>query len=166
MNRKTLLTAITGLSAMALAATCAPALAMGHHGHGHQGGDMQFFLLAHAAGITGAQIHAAFEAAGPTLKTDFQNLKTDKAAVDSCIIAGGTSGCTSQITAYATAQTALTQEKLSIWQGLFAKAPNAPAAVSLKGKLDNLNAEKRALVKGVFSSAENSDSFTPPASQQ
>ena len=51
--------------------------------------------------------------------------------------------------------------------GSFApKLHNAAAAVSLKGKLDNLNAEKRALLKGVFSSAENSDSATPPAAQE
>jgi hypothetical protein len=166
MNKKAILAMASGLSALALAATCGPALAFGHHGHGHGGGDRQFFLLAHAAGITGAQIHQAFETAGPTLKTDFQALKTDKAAVDSCIIAGGTAGCTSQINAYAAAQTALTQEKLSIWQGLFAKAPNASAAVSLKTNLDNLNAEKHALLKGVFSSAKDSDNPTPETSQQ
>jgi hypothetical protein len=166
MNRKSLLAAVSGLSALALAATCGPALAFGPHGHGHSGDDMQYGLLAHAAGITSAQIEAAFEAAGPTLHADGQTLRADKAAVDSCIIAGGTAGCSTQIAAYTAAKSALTQEQLSIWQGLFAKAPNANAAVSLKSNLDNLNTQKHNLIKQVFSSAKDSDSTSSQTSPE
>jgi hypothetical protein len=168
MNKKAILAMASGLSALALAATCGPALAFGPHGHGHghHGGDMQYFLLARAAGITGAQIHQAFETAGPTLKEDFQTLKTDKAAVDACIIAGTAGGCSTQIGKYITAQNALTQEKLSIWQGLFATPGlNNTAAINLKSNLEKLNADKRALLKGVFSSAKDSDS-TPDSALQ
>src|SRR6202023_3179795 len=104
-----------------------PALAYGHHGH-H--GDMQYGMLAHEAGLSRDQIHSAFK--GDTaLKTDFQNLKNAKKAMDTCIVAGNcTSGPTGQIAAYANAQQALTQEKMTVWQGLFAGAPNKAQAVS------------------------------------
>jgi hypothetical protein len=171
MNAKTLLATISGLSALTLVATCGPALAFGHHGHGHHHGDMEYGLLAHAAGITGEQIHTAFEAAAPTLKADFQSLKTAKTAMDACII-GGT--CTSsngqivEIAAYTNAKSKLTQDKLGVWQGLFAAngATKDNAAVTLKNSLDSLNAQKHALLKPLFSSANGYHSVTPPTSQQ
>ena len=45
-----------------------------------------------------------------------------------------------EIATYASAQSALTQEKMTVWQNLFKGAPNNAAAVSLKGQLDQLNA--------------------------
>jgi len=158
----------SGLSALALAATCGPALAFGHHGHRHHGGDMQFFLLAHAAGITGEQIHTAFKAAAPTLKADFENLKSTKKLADACIIAGTAAGCSTPIGNYSSAQSKLTLDKLGVWQTLFATngATKDAAAVTLKGNLENLDAQKRQLLHSVFSSAKNSDSATPESSQQ
>jgi len=154
---------VSGLAALGLAATCVPALAYGHHGH-H--GDMQYGMLAHAAGLTQEQIHSAFK--GDTaLKTDFQNLKSAKKAMDTCIIAGNcTSGANGQVATFANAQAALTQEKMNVWQGLFATAPNKAQAVSLQSQLDNLKAQKHALMHQMFSSNKGTDSVTPPAAQQ
>ena len=162
MNKKTLVATVTGLSALALTAIGGTALAYGHHGHGNHHGDMKFGLLAHAAGLTKDQIRTAFmdDAA---LKTDFESLKKAKMAVDSCIVAGT---CTNEITTFASAQQALTQEKLTVWQNLFKGAPNKAQAVSLKGQLDQLNAQKRQLLHQAFSSAKGTDSATPQTSQQ
>ena len=167
MNKKTLLAAIGGLSALALAATCAPALAMGHRGHGHHGGDMKFFLLAHAAGISGETIHTAFKN-DAALKTDFEALKTAKKAADTCIVAGNcTSGSSGQIATYAAAQSALAQEKLTVWQNIFAaKGVNNTAAVSLQTQLAQLDGQKRQLLHQAFGSTKGTDSVTPPAPQQ
>jgi hypothetical protein len=167
MNKKNLLAMASGLSALALVATCGPALASGHFGHrGHHGGDMQFRLLAHAAGITGEQIHAAFAAKASTLKSDFEAVKSTKKAADACIIAGNAS-CSTQISAYATAQSTLAQDKLSVWQGLFAAngTTKDAAAVSLKSNLDDLNAKKRQLLHSVFSSAEDTSVTEKPAQE-
>jgi len=160
MNRKTLVATVSGLSALALVAICGTAMAYGHHGHHH--GDMKFGLLAHAAGLTKDQIRTAFmnDAA---LKTDFENLKKAKMAVDSCIVAGT---CTNEITTFASAQQALTQEKLTVWQTLFKGAPNKSQAVSLKGQLDQLEAQKHQLLHQAFSSGKGTDNVTPPAPQQ
>src|ERR1700694_2788717 len=159
MNRKTVITMGSGLSALALAATCAPALAYGHHGH-HRG-DMRLGMLAHAAGLTTDQIHSAFKN-DVALKTDFENFKKAKTAVDSCIVAGT---CTNEIATYANAEQTLTQEKMTVWQNLFKGAPNKAQAVSLKGQLDQLNAQKHQIMHQVFSSAKSSDSSTPQAPQ-
>ena len=55
---------------------------------------------------------------------------------------------------------------MTVWQNLFKGAPNKASAVSLKGQLDQLNAQKHQLVHQAFSSAMGSDSITPPAAQQ
>ena len=166
MNSKKILASVSGLSALALVATCGSAFAFGHHGGHHHGSDMEFGMLAHAAGITGEQIHTAFKS-DTALKTDFETLKTAKTAMDACIIAGTcTSGSGGQVASYAAAQSALTQEKLNVWQGLFASAPNKSAAVSLKSQLDALNAQKHQLLHQVFSSAKGSTTRAPSTAQQ
>ncbi len=167
MNKRTLVTAISGLSALALAATCVPALAMGSDGSRHHGDDMKFFLLAHAAGISGETIRTAFNSDAP-LKTDFEALKTAKKAVDTCIVAGNcTAGSNGQIATYAAAQSALAQEKLTVWQNIFAtKGVNNTAAASLQTQLAALDAQKHQLLHQALSSAKNTDSVTPPAPQQ
>src|ERR1019366_4741880 len=157
MNRKTVVAMVSGLSALALAATCVPALAFGHHGH-H--GDMQYGLLAHAAGLSRDQIHSAFKN-DPALKTDFQNLRTAKKAMDACVVAGACNN--GEIAAFASAQQALTQEKMTVWQNLFKSAPNKAQAVSLKGQLDQLNAQKHQILHQAFSSAKGPSSVTPQA---
>ena len=160
MNRKTVVAMVSGLSALALAATCVPALAFGHHGH-H--GDMQYGLLAHAAGLSRDQIHSAFKN-DPALKTDFQNLRTAKKAMDACVVAGACNN--GEIAAFASAQQALTQEKMTVWQNLFKSAPNKAQAVSLKGQLDQLNAQKHQILHQAFSSAKGPSSVTPQAPLQ
>ncbi len=123
---------------------------------------MQYRLLAHAAGISGDTIHAAFKS-DTTLKSDFEALRTARKAMDACIIAGT---CTNQVATYASAQQALTQEKLTVWQNLFAaKGVNNAAAVSLKTNLDNLIAQKHELLHSVFSSAAGT-SGTPQLTPQ
>ena len=159
MNKKGILAIFSGLGALALAATCTPAMAYDHQGH--RGGDMKLGLLAHAAGISHDQIHTAFKN-DTTLKTDFENLKTAKKAMDACIVAGT---CTNEVATYASAEQALTQEKMTVWQNLFKTAPNKDKAVSLKGQLDQLNAQKHQLIKQAFN-APSADNATPPAAQQ
>jgi hypothetical protein len=160
MKRKTIVAAVAGLSTLALAATCIPASAYGHHGN-HRG-DMQLGLLAHAAGLNKDQIHSAFKN-DTALKTDFENFKKAKSAVDSCIVAGT---CTNEIATYSSAQQALTQEKMTVWQNLFKGAPNKSQAVSLKGQLDQLHAQKHQIIHQVFGSANGTDSATAQAAQQ
>lgn len=160
MKRKTILATVAALSTLGLAATCIPASAYGHHGN-HRS-DMQLGLLAHAAGLTKDQIHSAFKS-DAALKTDFENFKKAKSAVDSCIVAGT---CTNEIATYASAEQALTQEKLTVWQNLFKGAPNKSQAVSLKGQLDQLHTQKHQIIHQVFGSAKSTDSGTPQAAQQ
>jgi hypothetical protein len=161
MSKKTITAIISGIS-LTLAATCLPAFAFGGH---HRGG-MQYAMLARAAGVTKDQVHTAFKN-DAALKTDFQNLRATKKAMDACIVAAGVAagGCSAQITAYANAQSALTQEKMTVWQGLFAGAPNASAAVTLKGQLDALNTQKHSLMHSVFSSAKSTNAVTAPSPQ-
>jgi hypothetical protein len=161
MNRTKLLAMVSGLSVLALAATCLPASAYGRHGNHH--GDMQLGLFAHAAGVSKDQIHSAFKN-DAALKTDFQSLKSAKKAMDTCIVAGTCSN--GEIAAYAKAQSTLTQEKMTVWQGLFAGAPNKAQAISLKGQLDSLTAQKHQIMRQVFGSANGTDSGTPQATQQ
>jgi len=163
MNKKTIISIVSGVSALALAATCLPALAYGHHGFGHHhGGDVEFALYAHAAGLSRDQIHSAFKN-DATLMTDFQNFRNAKVAMDSCLVAGS---CNNEIATFASAQQAVTQEKLTVWQNLFKNAPNKGAAVSLKTQLDALNTQKHQAMHQAFGSTMNGDSATPPVTQQ
>ena len=136
---------------MLLAATSSPALAFGH-GHGGRGGDGHLAMLAHAAGLTGKQIHEAFRS-DPNLKPDFTAFKTAKTALTTCLVAGT---CTNEVTTYASAQQTLTTEKYSVWQKLFASAPNKSQATSVLNQMTALNAQKHALMQQIFSSAKGS----------
>ena len=163
MNKRALLT--LGAGAILALTAAGPAMAFGHHGPGGPHGGDDFGVLARAAGITHDQIHNAFMN-DANLKTDFQNVMTTKKAMDSCII-GATSAtaCNSQIQAYAAAQQALTTEQNTVWTGLFASAPNKSAAASLKGQLDQLEAQKHQILHQAFSSAKGSDSSNTSAEQ-
>jgi len=164
MKGKTLLAMVLGLSALALAATCGSALAFGHHGH-HRG-DMKLYMLAHAAGISGQTIHSTFKS-DAVLKSDFQAVMTAKKAMDTCIIAGNcTTGSTGQVATYANAVQALTLQKMTDWQTIFTSAgANNAAAVSLKGQLDQLNAQKHQIMHQAFGSAAGT-SGTPQLTPQ
>jgi hypothetical protein len=162
MNKKSALAMVSGLAALALAATCGSALAMGHHGH-HHGGDMEYGMLAHAAGISGETIRSTFHS-DTTLKTDFQNLIAAKKAMDTCVIAGACNN--NEIQNYANAQSALTQQRLNDWQKIFASASNKGAATSLKSQLDSLESQKHQIMRQAFNSSNGGTITTTPATQQ
>jgi hypothetical protein len=149
MSRKKVLSWISAGSLLLLAATCVPALA---HNHERRGGDGHLRLLAHAAGLTSSQIHTAFHN-DPALKTDFANLKTARTAMTTCMVAGT---CKNEVATYASAEQALTQEKMTVWQNLFASAPNKAQATSVLNQMTALNAQKHALMKQVFGSEKGS----------
>ncbi len=160
--KKTFVSMVSGMSMLVLAATCAPALA---HGFGHRrgdDGDRKLGLLAHAAGLTGSQIHAAFKG-DANLKTDFANYENAKKAMGTCIVAGT---CTNEVATYASAQQALTQEKMTVWQNLFKGAPNKANAATVMGQLDSLKTQQHQIMHQVFGSAQGSDTVTPPTVQQ
>lgn len=157
-KKKVFLGAVAG-AALGLMAMGGSAMAFGPHGHGH--GEMEFGLLARAAGLTHDQIRTAFMN-DANLKTDFGNFRTTKQAMDTCIIgASSATACSSQIQAYAAAQQALSTEKNTVWAGLFAGAPNKSAAAKLKGQLDSLEMQRHQLLHQVFSSAKDSDMAGP-----
>ena len=157
MNRKTIISGIAALSLALIAATSGSALAREHGGSGRDG---HLRLLARAAGISGSQIHTAFHN-DTALKTDFTNLKASRDALTNCLVTGGS--CSSQISAYATAQQTLTQERMTVWQKLFQSAPNAKNAASVLGQLNQLKAQKHQLMQSVFnSSASQADSAESP----
>src|SRR5271167_3152524 len=97
-----------------LAATCGLALAQGWGGHGGggRGGDGHLFMLAKVAGVDHSTMHAAFKG-DANLKTDFANVKTTHQALIACL-ASGTGSCGNAITAFASAQQALTTEKYTV----------------------------------------------------
>lgn len=162
MKSRSALAMVSGLAALALAATGGSALAMGHHGHGHHGDDMHFAMLARAAGVSGETIHSTFKN-DTQLRTDFQNVMKARKAMDACIIGGCNNG---EIAAYTSAESALTQQKLNDWQTIFAGAPNKGAATSLKTQLDALHQQKRQLMQQAFNSSKGGTTTAPPAASQ
>lgn len=162
MNRKTVISLISAGSLLLLAATCIPALAHNHEGRGRDG---HLRILAHAAGLSGSQIHTAFHN-DAALKTDFANLKTAREAMTSCMVAGT---CKNEVATYASAEQALTQEKMTVWQNLFAGAPNKAQAASVLNQMTALKAQRHALMKQVFGSDKGSGTPTTgnqPQSEQ
>ena len=124
MSEKRKVSRMAATIGVVLAATCGLALAQGWHGHGGggRGGDGQLFLLARAAGVSKSTLASAFHG-NTTLHNDFSTLRSAHQAVISCLVsAPSTSTCGSAITAYETAQTQLTKDKLAAWQGVFAAA--------------------------------------------
>jgi hypothetical protein len=133
-----------------------PALAFGPHGHHRHGGDMEFALYARADGITHEQIKTAFQSSN--VMTDFQNVRKDKKALDTCIIANS---CTTELTTYENDQATLTKDKLAVWQGLFAKASSTAPGVNLKTTLDSLNQQKHAAFKTAFGGSSTAPATEP-----
>jgi hypothetical protein len=160
MSKKTAVSIFSGVSALILAATCLPAMAFGPHGHGHHHGGDNYALYARADGVSRETIQTAL--AG--LKTDAQNVRKDKKALDACIIANScTSGQSGQIATYEADQAKLTSDKLTAWQGVFASVNTGPG-VTLKTALDNANAAKHAAFKTAFGSM-NTNPTTAPSQQ-
>jgi hypothetical protein len=136
-----------------LAATCGLALAQGWHDHGGgPGGDGHLFMLAKVAGVDHSKMHTAFKG-DANLKTDFANVKTTHQALIACL-ASGTGSCDSQITAFATAQQALTTEKYTVWEGLFKGAPNASKATALLGQMQQLEQQRHAMFQQAFGGSQ------------
>ncbi len=159
-----------------LAATCGLALAShGWHGHGGggRGGDGQLFLLARAAGVSKSTLASTFHG-NTTLQGDFSALRTAHQAVISCLVSSAVTsgGCSSAITAYETAQTKLTADKMTAWQGVFAAASNLGNASSVLTQLQALKTQEHALqqqkhqiLKGIFGAqagGEGPDASTTP----
>jgi hypothetical protein len=144
MVRNTKISIAAGVLALALAAGSVPALA---HGMGAARGDRGLFMLAKAGGVTHSQIHQAFSS-DTKLKTDFQNMRTARENLTKCLVTGAS--CSDQINALASAQSAMTQEKMTVWNSLFQSAPNKQQAASVKTKMDQLREEKHALMQQVF----------------
>ena len=144
-----------------LAATCGLALAQGFGGHGggRPGGDGHLFMLAKVAGIDHSTIHTAFKG-DANLKTDFANVKSTHQALMTCLASGG--ACDSQISAFASAQQALTMEKYKVWEGLFKGAPNTSKSAALLGQMQQLEQQRHAIFQQAFGSQAGSD--TPNAS--
>ncbi len=159
MSEKRKVSRMAATIGVVLAATCGLALAQGWHGHGGggRGGDGQLFLLARAAGVSKSTLASAFHG-NTTLHNDFSTLRSAHQAVISCLVsAPSTSTCGSAITAYETAQTQLTKDKLAAWQGVFAAAPNLSNASTVLGQLQALKTQEHALqeqkhqiLKGIF----------------
>jgi hypothetical protein len=147
-----------------LAATCGLALAQGWHGHGGggPGGDGPLFMLAKVAGVDHSAIHTAFMG-DANLKTDFANVKTAHQALIACVVSGGV--CDNQISAFASAQQALTTEKYKVWEGLFKGAPNGGKATTLLGQMQQLEQQRHAIFQQAFGTQANSDTpdAPPPA---
>jgi hypothetical protein len=141
---------VAAVAGVVLAATCGLALAQGWGGHGGRGGDGHLFMLAKVAGVDHTAIHTAFK--GDTnLKPDFANVKTAHQALMTCL-ASGSGNCDSQISAFASAQQALTTEKYKVWEGVFKGAPNAGKATTLLGQMQQLKQQRHAIFQQAFGS--------------
>ncbi len=134
---KTKVISFLGAAAL-IAAVGAPAFAHGMHG-GHEMG-----LLARAAGISRSDIHSAFKN-DANLKSDFQNVRTTRDAMNKCIVSGGS--CSNEISAYSGAVEKLTQERMQVWQKLFQNAPNRKQAAATMGQLEQLRTQRRQIIK-------------------
>ena len=128
--------------------TAISALALGHGFGGPGGGDHSMRLLARAAGLTHSQIASAFQN-DANLKTDRANLKSAHDAMMSCLLAGN---CTTQISSYASDLQTMAQERMTVWQTLFKSAPNLSQAASVYSQLQQLHAQKKQILQGVFGS--------------
>ncbi|HVB82123.1 MAG TPA: hypothetical protein VNE82_19505 [Candidatus Binataceae bacterium] len=146
-----------------LAATCGLALAQGWHGHGGggPGGDGHLFMLAKVAGVDHSAVRTAFKG-DANLKTDFANVKTTHQALIACLTSG-TGSCDGQISAFASAQQALTTEKYKVWEGLFKGAPNASKATALLGQMQQLQQQRHAIFQQAFASQAGGDTTNAPA---
>lgn len=132
---------------MALALTAGAGAAMAHEGgHGHE-----MWLLARAAGITHDQIVTAFTN-DSNIATDRTNLGSARDAMMTCIVSGGS--CSNEISAYSSAQQAMTQEKMTVWQSLFKQAPNSGQAATVLGELQQLRTTRKQIFQQVFGGAQ------------
>jgi hypothetical protein len=156
MSRKRAVSRVAAVIGVVLAGTCGLALAQGWGGHhgGGSGGDGHLFMLAKVAGVDHSTMHTAFKG-DANLKSDFASVKSTHQALITCLASGGT--CDSQISAFATAQQALTMEKYKVWEGLFKGAPNTSKSVALLGQMQQLDQQRHALFQQAFGSQASGD---------
>ena len=161
MSRKRAVSRVAAVIGVVLAGTCGLALAQGWGGHhgGGPGGDGHLFMLAKVAGVDHSTLHTAFKG-DANLKSDFASVKSTHQALITCLASGGT--CDSQISAFATAQQALTMEKYKVWEGLFKGAPNTGKATAMLGQMQQLEQQRHAMFQQAFGSQAGSD--TPAGS--
>jgi hypothetical protein len=125
----------------------------GFGGSGHGGRDL--FLVARAAGLTHSQIASAFKN-DPNLKADRGKLKDAHEAMMSCLVSNN--DCSSQITSFANAVQAMTQERMTVLHNLFKTAPNLAQATAVYSQLQQLHAQQRQISQSVRASNGNEGS--------
>ena len=127
-----------------LAASVGLAFAYGWGGHARDG---SLPLLARAAGVSRSTIASTFHG-NTTLQNDFSALHSMHQTAISCLVSSAVTssgGCTSAISAYATAQAKMTTDKMTAWQTVFAGAPNLSNATTVLGELQSLQAQEKNL---------------------
>jgi hypothetical protein len=137
----------------------------GGHGHWHHGHGGGLFLLAKAAGITHTDIKTAFQNDATKLQADRAALKTAHTDFINCLLSSSNTSatsCSTQATALLTAKQTAETDKLALWQGLFASAPNKAAAANLLTQLQQLRAQRKADIQAALGNAGSSD--TPASS--
>jgi hypothetical protein len=156
MSRKRTVSRVAAVIGVVLAGTCSLALAQGWGGHhgGGPGGDGHLFMLAKVAGVDHQTMHAAFKG-DANLKADFASVKSAHQALITCLAAGG--ACDSQISAFASAQQALTTEKYKVWEGLFKNAPSTSKSAALLGQMQQLEQQRHALLEQALGSQAGGD---------
>lgn len=131
----------------------------GHfHGHGHGGG---LFLLAKAAGISHTDIRTAFQNDATKLQGDHAALKTARENFINCLLSSSNTSatsCSTQASALVTAKQTAETDKLALWEGLFASAPNKANAANVLTQLQALRAQRKQIMQQAFgSNAGSSD---------
>lgn len=117
------------------------------------------FLLARAAGVDHAKIHAAFMG-DANLKTDFGALRRAHQSLMKCLASGG--ACDPQISAYASAQHDLTVEKMTVWESLFKSAPNTKQSTAVLTQMQQMAQQRHALYGKIFGSKASSGAPDAP----
>lgn len=161
MIRKKELLLVGVISLLGLGVMYGPVFARGGGGGHRGGGDRDLWLLARAAGLSKSQIITAFKN-DSNLKTDRSNLRSAHDALTTCLVSA--SSCTSQISAYANAEQALTQEKMTVWGNLFQGAPNSKQAAAVLGQLQQMREQRKQMFHQAFGSTDSSSAPTSDSS--
>jgi hypothetical protein len=132
----------------------------GGHGHWHHGHGGGLFLLAKAAGITPTEIKTAFQNDATKLQADRAALKTAHTDFINCLLSTTATSCSTQASALVSAKQTAETDKLALWEGLFASAPNKAAASNLLTQLQQLRAQRKADIQSALGGAAASDAPT------
>jgi hypothetical protein len=135
------------------------------HGHGHGG----LFLLAKAAGISHTDIKTAFQNDATKLQADHAALKTAREGFINCLLSSSNTSatsCSTQATALVTAKQNAETDKLALWEGLFASAPNKANAANVLSQLQQLRAQRKQILQQAFGGGSAAASDTPATTNQ